>query len=143
MYFRGSVELDRILRGCQCYRNRNLELLRTGWYVFVSLALPDPTLTSSHPGRDRRYRLGRSHFIHIRCVVEYRLFRVYFCLEGIQNQVRTNHCTLVHTQSNTLDQNLRQREAVNYHDWFGPSALCGVLFLAVIVNFSLRWKAGF
>lgn len=38
---------------------------------------------------------------------------------------------------------IRQREAVNYHDWFGPSALCGVLFLAVIVNFSLRWKAGF
>ncbi|KAK4699951.1 putative membrane protein, partial [Phenoliferia sp. Uapishka_3] len=38
---------------------------------------------------------------------------------------------------------IRNREAVNYHDWFGPSFLCGVLLLAVIVNFSLRAKAGF
>lgn len=38
---------------------------------------------------------------------------------------------------------IRKREAVNYHDWFGPTVLCGVLFVAVIVNGSLRWKAGF
>lgn len=38
---------------------------------------------------------------------------------------------------------IRKREAVDYHDYFGPSVLCGVLALAVIVNFSLRAKAGF
>ncbi|KAM0750607.1 SPX-domain-containing protein [Meredithblackwellia eburnea MCA 4105] len=38
---------------------------------------------------------------------------------------------------------IRNREAVNYHDWLGPSVLCGILFLAVVVNFSLRAKAGF
>jgi hypothetical protein len=37
----------------------------------------------------------------------------------------------------------RNREAVNYHDWFGPTVLCGTLLLAVVVNFSLRAKAGF
>ncbi|CEQ41926.1 SPOSA6832_03677 [Sporobolomyces salmonicolor] len=38
---------------------------------------------------------------------------------------------------------IRARRAVSYHDWIGPSALCGVLLLAVIVNFSLRLKEGF
>ena len=36
----------------------------------------------------------------------------------------------------------RNREAVLYHDWFGPSVLCGVLLLAVIVNFVLRVRLG-
>lgn len=36
-----------------------------------------------------------------------------------------------------------KREAVDYHDYFGPSVLCGVLGLAVVVNFSLRAQAGF
>ncbi|GAA5867318.1 hypothetical protein JCM1840_005027 [Sporobolomyces johnsonii] len=38
---------------------------------------------------------------------------------------------------------IRARRAVSYHDWLGPSALCGVLLLAVIINFSLRLKQGF
>ncbi|GAA5949801.1 hypothetical protein JCM21900_004204 [Sporobolomyces salmonicolor] len=38
---------------------------------------------------------------------------------------------------------IRARRAVSYHDRIGPSALCGVLLLAVIVNFSLRLKEGF
>ncbi len=37
---------------------------------------------------------------------------------------------------------IRNREAVNYHDWLGPTVLCAVLFVAVIVNGSLRWKSG-
>ncbi|SCZ95025.1 BZ3500_MvSof-1268-A1-R1_Chr11-3g03553 [Microbotryum saponariae] len=37
---------------------------------------------------------------------------------------------------------IRNREAVIYHDYFGPTALCAVLFLAVVVNFSLRIKQG-
>ncbi|KAM0791796.1 hypothetical protein ACM66B_004059 [Microbotryomycetes sp. NB124-2] len=35
---------------------------------------------------------------------------------------------------------IRNREAVLYHDWFGPTVLCGVLLLAVIVNFVLRMR---
>lgn len=34
----------------------------------------------------------------------------------------------------------RKRRAVNYHDVYGPTALCGALLVAVIVNFSLRFK---
>ena len=37
---------------------------------------------------------------------------------------------------------IRNREAVNYHDKYGPTILCAVLFIAVIVNGSLRLKAG-
>ncbi|GAA5862346.1 hypothetical protein JCM3774_002486 [Rhodotorula dairenensis] len=37
-------------------------------------------------------------------------------------------------------QSIRKRRAVNYHDVFGPSALCGALLVAMIVNFSLRFK---
>ncbi|KAK4055060.1 vacuolar transporter chaperone [Microbotryomycetes sp. JL221] len=37
---------------------------------------------------------------------------------------------------------IRNREAVLYHDWFGPTVLCGVLLLAVIVNFVLRVRHG-
>ncbi|KAG0660330.1 vacuolar transporter chaperone [Rhodotorula mucilaginosa] len=33
-----------------------------------------------------------------------------------------------------------KRRAVNYHDVYGPTALCGALLIAVIVNFSLRFK---
>lgn len=35
---------------------------------------------------------------------------------------------------------IRNRQAVNYHDKIGPTALCVVLLLAVIVNSSLRLK---
>lgn len=34
----------------------------------------------------------------------------------------------------------RKRRAVNYHDVVGPTALCGALLVAIIVNFSLRFK---
>ncbi|GAA5876812.1 hypothetical protein JCM8547_003172 [Rhodosporidiobolus lusitaniae] len=37
---------------------------------------------------------------------------------------------------------IRNRKAINYHDYIGPSALCGILLVAVIVNFSLRIKQG-
>ncbi|TKA54006.1 hypothetical protein B0A53_03288 [Rhodotorula sp. CCFEE 5036] len=37
-------------------------------------------------------------------------------------------------------QSIRKRRAVNYHDVYGPTALCGALLIAVIVNFSLRFK---
>ncbi|GAA6007208.1 hypothetical protein JCM10207_001546 [Rhodosporidiobolus poonsookiae] len=37
---------------------------------------------------------------------------------------------------------IRNRQAINYHDFIGPTALCGILFIAVIVNFSLRIKQG-
>lgn len=37
-------------------------------------------------------------------------------------------------------QSIRKRRAVNYHDVYGPTALCGALLVAVIVNFSLRFK---
>jgi hypothetical protein len=37
---------------------------------------------------------------------------------------------------------IRRRSASSYHDWIGPSVLCGILLLAVVVNFSLRIKAG-
>ncbi|GAA5985004.1 hypothetical protein JCM10908_002485 [Rhodotorula pacifica] len=37
-------------------------------------------------------------------------------------------------------QSIRKRRAVNYHDVFGPTALCGALLVAVLVNFSLRFK---
>lgn len=35
---------------------------------------------------------------------------------------------------------IRNRRAVNYHDVYGPTALCAALLAAVIVNFSLRFK---
>lgn len=35
------------------------------------------------------------------------------------------------------------RQAVQYHDYVGPTVLCGILLVAVIVNFSLRLKQGF
>ncbi|GAA5939712.1 Vtc4p [Sporobolomyces koalae] len=38
---------------------------------------------------------------------------------------------------------IRNRRAVTYHDYFGPSALCAILLAAVIVNFSLRAAQGF
>jgi len=34
------------------------------------------------------------------------------------------------------------RQAVNYHDYFGPTALCGCILLGVVVNFALRIKQG-
>lgn len=34
----------------------------------------------------------------------------------------------------------RNREAVLYHDWLGPSLLCTVLLVSVIVNFTLRFR---
>ncbi|GAA6062235.1 hypothetical protein JCM10212_000814 [Sporobolomyces blumeae] len=37
---------------------------------------------------------------------------------------------------------IRNRRAVTYHDYIGPTALCGVLLVAVIVNFSLRVSQG-
>ncbi|GAA5896511.1 hypothetical protein JCM8208_004219 [Rhodotorula glutinis] len=37
---------------------------------------------------------------------------------------------------------IRNRQAVNYHDYFGPTALCGFILLGVIVNFALRIKQG-
>ncbi|BGO94275.1 hypothetical protein NBRC10512_002723 [Rhodotorula toruloides] len=37
---------------------------------------------------------------------------------------------------------IRARQAVQYHDYIGPTALCGILLVAVIVNFSLRLKQG-
>ncbi|EGG03659.1 uncharacterized protein MELLADRAFT_49481 [Melampsora larici-populina 98AG31] len=33
---------------------------------------------------------------------------------------------------------IRQRSASGYHDPYGPTALCGILFLAVFINFYLR-----
>ncbi|GAA5857609.1 hypothetical protein JCM5353_001399, partial [Sporobolomyces roseus] len=38
---------------------------------------------------------------------------------------------------------IRNRRAVTYHDYYGPTALCAVLLTAVIVNFALRAKQGF
>ncbi|GAA5990032.1 hypothetical protein JCM11641_001480 [Rhodosporidiobolus odoratus] len=38
---------------------------------------------------------------------------------------------------------IRARRAVQYHDHIGPTVLCGILFVAVGVNFSLRMKEGF
>jgi len=35
---------------------------------------------------------------------------------------------------------IRNREAVLYHDWLGPSLLCTVLLVSVIVNFTLRFR---
>ncbi|GAA6031847.1 hypothetical protein JCM8097_002018 [Rhodosporidiobolus ruineniae] len=35
---------------------------------------------------------------------------------------------------------IRNRKAINYHDYVGPTALCGILLVAVIVNFSLRMR---
>jgi len=29
---------------------------------------------------------------------------------------------------------IRERKAINYHDWLGPSVLCGALFIAILVN---------
>ncbi|GAA5825855.1 hypothetical protein JCM11251_000027 [Rhodosporidiobolus azoricus] len=37
---------------------------------------------------------------------------------------------------------IRNRSAIVYHDYIGPTALCGILFIAVVVNFSLRIKQG-
>ncbi|GAA5907874.1 hypothetical protein JCM6882_004579 [Rhodosporidiobolus microsporus] len=37
---------------------------------------------------------------------------------------------------------IRNRRAIVYHDFIGPTALCGILFIAVVVNFSLRIKQG-
>ncbi|BGP26784.1 vacuolar transporter chaperone 4 [Rhodotorula toruloides] len=37
---------------------------------------------------------------------------------------------------------IRARQAVQYHDYIGPTALCAILLVAVIVNFSLRLKQG-
>lgn len=40
---------------------------------------------------------------------------------------------------------INKRVSVNYHDWFGPSALCLGLFGAVLVNFGFRlfgWGEG-
>jgi hypothetical protein len=33
---------------------------------------------------------------------------------------------------------ISKRVSVNYHDWFGPSALCVGLFAAVLVSFGFR-----
>ncbi|GAA5995708.1 Vtc4p [Rhodotorula paludigena] len=37
---------------------------------------------------------------------------------------------------------IRNRQAVNYHDYVGPTALCGAILVAVVVNFALRVKQG-
>ncbi|BGP19071.1 hypothetical protein JCM10213_006662 [Rhodosporidiobolus nylandii] len=37
---------------------------------------------------------------------------------------------------------IRARRAVQYHDYIGPTALCAILVIAVVVNFSLRIKEG-
>lgn len=39
-------------------------------------------------------------------------------------------------------QAIRNRQAVNYHDYVGPTALCGAILVAVVVNFALRVKQG-
>lgn len=31
-------------------------------------------------------------------------------------------------------QSIRERKAIKYHDKFGPTALCGALFVAVVLN---------
>ena len=33
---------------------------------------------------------------------------------------------------------IRNRRAVKYHDWIGPSVLCGLLFISILINFGLR-----
>jgi len=38
--------------------------------------------------------------------------------------------------------NPSNRQAVNYHDYIGPTALCGFILLGVVVNFALRIKQG-
>lgn len=35
---------------------------------------------------------------------------------------------------------IRNRRAVRYHDWLGPSVLCGLLFISVVINFGMRLK---
>ncbi|BGP42486.1 vacuolar transporter chaperone [Rhodotorula kratochvilovae] len=37
---------------------------------------------------------------------------------------------------------IRNRQAVNYHDYIGPTALCGFILIGVVVNFALRIKQG-
>jgi uncharacterized membrane protein YidH (DUF202 family) len=33
---------------------------------------------------------------------------------------------------------IRSRRAVKYHDWLGPTILCSLLFISVVINFGLR-----
>lgn len=40
---------------------------------------------------------------------------------------------------------ISKRMSVNYHDWIGPTGLCGALFIAVLVSFGFRmfgWGQG-
>ncbi|GAA5820997.1 hypothetical protein JCM3770_004462 [Rhodotorula araucariae] len=37
---------------------------------------------------------------------------------------------------------IRNRQAVNYHDYVGPTALCAFILIGVVVNFALRIKQG-
>lgn len=37
-------------------------------------------------------------------------------------------------------QKIRQRAATTYHDKFGPTVLCGLLFCSVVVTFYYRWN---
>lgn len=43
---------------------------------------------------------------------------------------------------NLADLGRRRRKAINFHDRYGPTALCVILLAAVVLNFALRAVEG-
>jgi hypothetical protein len=88
----------------------------------------------------RRHCPGSSGDLHERSAVGAHLHRLHLLPPNYRDSVRPFPSFPVSpSQNSSLNS---QRKAIAYHDYIGPTVLCGVLFIAVVVNFSLRIKEG-